>query len=56
VLPRSAGDAGIDSDVEEIPENLNNDEPFETAGELEVEAEITEDELDEVDPTNDQKT
>ena len=36
ILPPSAGDSAVDSDVEDIPENLEDDELFETAGQLEI--------------------
>lgn len=44
VLPPAAGDTAVDSDVEDIPENLDNEDPFEVAGELEVEEEVSDDE------------
>jgi len=44
VLPPTAGDTAVDSDVEDIPENLENEDPFEVAGELEVEEEVNDDE------------
>ena len=41
VLPLTAGDSAVDSDVEDVPDNLNNDDPFEAAGALEVMADDT---------------
>ena len=43
VLPPAAADSAVDSDLEEVSENLRNDEPFETAGELEVEVDVSDD-------------
>jgi len=44
VLPPAAGDSPTDSDTEQVPESLVDDKPFETAGELEVEAEVSDSE------------
>ena len=38
VLPPVDGDREVDSDSEQVPEDLQNDDIFETAGEVEVEA------------------
>ena len=42
VLPPAAGDCAADSDTEEVPSDMSNDTPFETAGEFEVEVEDNE--------------
>ena len=42
----SLGDSAVDSDVEEVSENLRNEEPFETAGEMEIEVELSDDDDD----------
>jgi hypothetical protein len=39
VLPPQDGDRAVDSDSEDVPDNIENETAFETAGELEVEAE-----------------
>ena len=39
VLPPQDGDRPIDSDSEDVPDDIQNEMAFETAGELEVEAE-----------------
>lgn len=40
VLPPQAGDRSVDSDSEDVPDDLQNETVFETAGELEVEVEV----------------
>ena len=37
VLPPAAGDLAVDSDTEQVPDVMDNNEMFDTAGELEVE-------------------
>jgi len=44
VLPPAAGDCAADSDTEEVPGDMSNETPFETAGEFEVEEEVEDDE------------
>ena len=39
ILPPAAGDQGVDSDSEDVPDDLQNEGAYETAGELEVEVE-----------------
>jgi len=39
VLPPAAGDLAVDSDTEQVPDVMDNNEMFDTAGELEVEVE-----------------
>jgi len=41
VLPPAAGDSPTDSDTKQVPESLVDNKPLETAGELEVEAEVS---------------
>src|SRR5690349_13199353 len=46
VIPPAAGDAGVDSDVDDIPEQVDDDAPYEAAGEYEI-YESTSDDSDE---------
>ena len=47
VLPPAAGDSAVDSDTEQVPDDMLNESPFETAGEFEVEQEVDDEEVDE---------
>ena len=52
VIAPAACDAGVDSDVENVPEDLENDTPYEAAGEYEIH-ESTNEEIDESEDSND---
>ena len=46
VLPPDAGDSANDSDIEDVPEELQNEVPFEAAGEFQLEEIASENEDD----------
>lgn len=49
VIPPDAGDSSADSDVEQVPDELNNEVPFEAAGMFQIEELVNENEEDDSD-------